>query len=75
MENFFLLWPELCFHKCACQLDSPDDEDVRFERGLGHLTSRNVRGSGGGFCEMSVWPGLSHRDLSASKSIRMCKAT
>ena len=33
----FLLRPELCFHKCACQLDSPDDVDVRFERGLGHL--------------------------------------
>ena len=49
MENFFfLLWPELCFHKCACQFDSPDDVDVGFGVWPGPPPlSRNVRDSGG----------------------------
>lgn len=68
MENFFfLLWPELCFHKCACQLDSPDDVDVGFECGLVHLPCLEMYGAQEeGSCEISVWPGLGHRDLSLS---------
>ena len=59
MENFFffLLWPELCFHKCACQLDPPDDVDVSFECGLGHLPCLEMYGAREGSCEMGVaWP-------------------